>query len=131
MLPHQSSDVDTADLIDGVTKDLLAGKAIRRDLPGGGRLHIDRPLPFLCLHIAEDDAEPVARDIAVANASYLIAPDATLTPSIVTVVSDVLTKRFGGFLIFDVGELEQDGFLTADAPFLAPFEIAIWVLQRR
>ncbi|MGH6805538.1 MAG: hypothetical protein ACREEJ_01605, partial [Ensifer adhaerens] len=27
---------------------LQAGKAVRRDFAGGGRLHIDRPLPFLC-----------------------------------------------------------------------------------
>ena len=52
------------------------GKSVRRELPRGGRLHIDRPLPFLCVHIAGDDAEPVARDIAQANAFYLVAPHA-------------------------------------------------------
>jgi uncharacterized protein (TIGR02421 family) len=125
MVSELGNDFDIADLIDEVTEFLLIGKAIRRELPGGGRLHIDRPLPFMFLHIAKDGAEPVARDIAVANASYLIAPDAALTQSIITAVSDILTASFGGFLIFDVGELEQDRFLKADAPFLSPFEIAI------
>ena len=29
---------------------LSAGKRVRRELPYGGRLHIDRPLPFVCLY---------------------------------------------------------------------------------
>lgn len=40
-----------ADLVDDVASCLEAGKAIRRDVGKDGRLHIDRPLPFLCLHL--------------------------------------------------------------------------------
>ncbi|TCL63232.1 flavohemoglobin expression-modulating QEGLA motif protein [Rhizobium sp. BK251] len=102
------------------------GKAVRRDLPSGGRLHIDRPLPFLCIHIASDDAEPVARDIAQANASYLTAPLWDQTRAIIEAVTIALKERFGVCIVFDIGELSQDRFLTDDAPFLAPFEISIW-----
>ncbi|MEB2848491.1 flavohemoglobin expression-modulating QEGLA motif protein [Endobacterium cereale] len=102
------------------------GKSVRRDLPGGGRLHIDRPLPFLCVHIAEDDAEPVARDIAQANAAYLIAPHAPVAIKVIDAVAKAMRGRFGSFAVFDLGELTQDRFLTEDSPFLPPFEIAIW-----
>ncbi|UXS04636.1 flavohemoglobin expression-modulating QEGLA motif protein [Agrobacterium tumefaciens] len=112
--------------LEDIVSCLSAGKSIRRDLPGGGRLHIDRPLPFLCVHIAEDDAEPVARDIARANASYLIAPHAAPAMVVIEAIAVVLRKRFGAFVLFDIGELTQDRFLTEDAPFLPPFEIALW-----
>ncbi|GGG05310.1 hypothetical protein GCM10010924_37380 [Rhizobium wenxiniae] len=105
---------------------LADGKSIRRDLPGGGRLHIDRPLPFLCIHIAEDGAEPVARDVAQANASYLVAPNAAIALIVVEAIEVSLRKQFGVFILFDIGELKQDRFLTEDAPYLPPFEIAIW-----
>lgn len=102
------------------------GKAIRRDLPSGGRLHIDRPLPFLCIHIANDGVEPVARDIAQANASYLIAPRWNEALALVEAVTAGLKEKFGACIVFDIGELSQDRFLTDDAPFLPPFEVSIW-----
>jgi len=105
---------------------LADGRSIRRDLPGGGRLHIDRPLPFLCIHIAEDGAEPVARDVAQANASYLVAPHSDTALIVVEAIEVALRKKFGVFTLFDIGELKQDRFLTDDAPYLPPFEIAIW-----
>ena len=54
---------------------LEQGKSVRRDLPGGGRVHIDRPLPFLCLHATGDGHQIAALDVATANASYLLAPE--------------------------------------------------------
>lgn len=105
---------------------LADGKSIRCDLPGGGRLHIDRPLPFLCVHIAEEGAEPAARDVAQANASYLIAPHSAAAMMIIEAIAVPLREQFGTFILFDIGELNQDRFLTDDAPFLPPFEIALW-----
>ena len=102
------------------------GKSVRRELPRGGRLHIDRPLPFLCVHIAGDDAEPAARDIAQANASYLVAPHADEAIPVIEAIEAILKERFGVFLLFDIGELSQDRFLTDDAPFLPPFEVSVW-----
>lgn len=107
---------DVADLIS-------AGKPIRRDLPDGGRLHIDRPLPFLCVHIG---SEPVAaRDAVSSNASYLIAADAALAADVCSLVSRKLADHCDAFLLLDFGELEKDRFLTDDAPVLPAFEIAV------
>ena len=38
------------ELASAVRTRLAAGLPVRRTLPGGGRLHIDRPLPFLCVY---------------------------------------------------------------------------------
>ncbi|UXN73548.1 hypothetical protein N8D56_22480 [Devosia sp. A8/3-2] len=56
-------------LPDKISKALEAGTPIRLDLGNGSRLHIDRPMPFLCVHLARR-SQPAARDVAMANAAY-------------------------------------------------------------
>ncbi|MBB6487772.1 flavohemoglobin expression-modulating QEGLA motif protein [Rhizobium lusitanum] len=117
---------DETDWLEDILISIREGKSIRRDLPGGGRLHMDRPLPFLCIHIAQDGAEPTARDVAQANASYLTAPHAAPAITVIDAVANALEERFGAFILLDIAELSQDRFLTVDAPFLPPFEVSIW-----
>ena len=107
-----------------VLASLEAGKPIRRDLPGGGRLHIDRPLPFICLHVLDDRQQVAARDVAAANASYLIAPDAASAAEMIERIAEIMSTRCGAFLLLQVGELEQDE-IGKDAPYLPPFDIVI------
>jgi uncharacterized protein (TIGR02421 family) len=102
---------------------LAHGKPIRRDFPDGGRLHIDRPLPFLWVHVGLD--QDAAFDTASANAAYLIAPDARTAGEITALVASRMRVECEAFLVIDVGELDEDRFLTEDAPFLPPFEIAL------
>lgn len=64
-----------AALVDVVRTRLAAGKTVRRTLPGGGRLHVDRPLPFLCLYRARADRPDLGTvELVRSQASYLIAP---------------------------------------------------------
>lgn len=64
-----------AALVDVVRTRLAAGKTVRRTLPGGGRLHVDRPLPFLCLYRAPADRPDLGTaELVRSQASYLIAP---------------------------------------------------------
>jgi hypothetical protein len=119
--------VEPASVLEAVEADLAVllavGKPIRRDLADGGRLHIDRPLPFLCVHVGLD--QNAAFDTASANASYLIAPDAQTAGDIAVLVAAGMRDECAAFLVLDIGELEEDRFLTDDAPFLPPFEIAL------
>ena len=62
------------ELIAVVRERLAAGKPIRRTLGGGGRLHIDRPLPFLCVYRAPAGPDLGTADLVRTQASYLIAP---------------------------------------------------------
>lgn len=104
---------------------LKAGKAVRLDLENGGRLHIDRPLPFLCIHILTGRDAGAANDVASANASYLIAPDIGSAVRAIESVGAFLKEHFGAFIVFDVGELERDTMLNEDSPYLPPFEITL------
>ncbi|MGE0282950.1 MAG: flavohemoglobin expression-modulating QEGLA motif protein [Rhizobiaceae bacterium] len=119
--------VQKASPLEAVEADLAAllakGKPIRRDFADGGWLHIDRPLPFLCVHVGLE--QNAAFDIASANASYLIAPDARIAGEIAALVATRMRDECSAFLVLDMGELEDDRFLTDDAPFLPPFEIAL------
>jgi len=63
-----------AGLVDVVRARLGAGKTVRRNLPGGGRLHIDRPVPFLCVYRAPiDSPDPGTAELVRTQASYLVA----------------------------------------------------------
>ncbi|KQV28871.1 hypothetical protein ASC97_23955 [Rhizobium sp. Root1203] len=117
------------DWLDSAVEAIRAGKPVRQEFAGGGRLHIDRPLPFICLHIASTDGEPIAQAIAQANASYLIAEDAKSARTIITVIAPILQEKFGAFFILDVGELEDDRPLADDAPFLKAFEVCVWATR--
>jgi uncharacterized protein (TIGR02421 family) len=100
------------------------GKPVREDFEDGGRLHIDRPLPFICVYLGESQ-DCAARGVASANASYLVAPHAAVAAPIIASIGAAMIERFGHFVVLDVGELDQDELLSEDAPYLPPFEILI------
>jgi len=112
-------------LIKEVLASIDAEKPVRRDFEDGGRLHIDRPLPFLCVHLTDARKDLAAREVASANASYLITPDLNAAALVIEAVGASMAKRFGAFLLLDIGELERDRFLSEDAPYLPPFEITL------
>ncbi|HUF45597.1 MAG TPA: flavohemoglobin expression-modulating QEGLA motif protein [Aestuariivirgaceae bacterium] len=119
--PVKASD---AALIGDVLAAIGAGKPVRRDLEGGGRLHIDRPLPFLCVSAAAESND-AANDIAAANASYLVTADPECAAALILAIGGAMTERFGGFFLLDIGEFERDRMLSRDAPYLPPFEITL------
>ncbi|MCZ4089168.1 flavohemoglobin expression-modulating QEGLA motif protein [Sinorhizobium psoraleae] len=123
--PASTNTADTPDWVAEALASINAGKAVRKDLPDGGRLHIDRALPFLCLHISGEDEGPVAREIAQANASYLITPEADIAISVIDAIGTLLKRRFGAFMVLEMGELARDELLTDDAPYLPPFKIEV------
>ncbi|MEK1888490.1 MAG: flavohemoglobin expression-modulating QEGLA motif protein [Phyllobacterium sp.] len=114
-----------ARIVDEALLSIAAGKSVRRDLENGGRLHIDRALPFLCVYVSNGRDADAALDVASANASYLIAPDLDFAVSIVEAIGSAMVERFGAFVVLDVGELAQDRLLSDDAPYLPPFEITL------
>ncbi|TIN24879.1 MAG: flavohemoglobin expression-modulating QEGLA motif protein [Mesorhizobium sp.] len=99
------------------------GKPIRREFGNGNRLHMDRPLPFLCVHVGSH--QDAAFRAVSANASYLIAADIDLASEVARLVARRIRDHCGAFLMLDIGELAEDRFLTEDVPFLPPFEIAL------
>ncbi|MHC1550312.1 flavohemoglobin expression-modulating QEGLA motif protein [Phyllobacterium sp. K27] len=104
---------------------IKSGKPVRLEFENDGRLHIDRPLPFLCVYVRNERKNSAALDVASANASYLIAPDIHDAMAVIDAIGAEMIEQFGTFLVIDVGELERDKLLSEDAPYLPPFEITL------
>ncbi|MGH7457794.1 MAG: flavohemoglobin expression-modulating QEGLA motif protein [Longimicrobiaceae bacterium] len=86
---------------------LEEGKPVRRTLPAGGRIHIDRPLPFLCCHRRQPGAEDRdSETLVLGEASYLVIsaePDQRAgARSLVNAVADAVHELFGGFLLIEL-----------------------------
>jgi uncharacterized protein (TIGR02421 family) len=85
---------------------IAAGKPVRRTLPGGGRLHVDRALPFLCVYRRPDDRADLGTDGLVrSQASYLIAPpraDAAGLTALVDGVVESLVDACGACLVLEL-----------------------------
>ncbi|PXA99088.1 flavohemoglobin expression-modulating QEGLA motif protein [Nostoc sp. 3335mG] len=102
---------------------LETGAPIRLDLDGRGRLHMDRPMPFIAVHIGRA-GQSAAREAVIANAAYLLAPNRREAKAVLDLVGRSMSERFGAFFVLDIGELAADD-LSDDAPYVAPFEISL------
>lgn len=121
---------DGDDLIAGVVERLSRGKPVRVALPGKGRVHIDRTLPFLVLHVAEPGRPaPLAREVASSNASYALvsgAPEhAGFHRSLIEAIRGVACDRCGGFVTAEILESDPDPDVGEDAPILPDYDIGL------
>jgi uncharacterized protein (TIGR02421 family) len=112
----------------GIDKDALEAclaqdGPVRLDLAGRGRLFMDRPMPFLAVHVGRR-SDPAARAVVMANSAYLLAANLADAVAVIRLVSAAMKEKFGAFVIFDIGELAKDD-LAKDAPYLAPFEVNV------
>lgn len=93
--------------IDDVCARLAANKPVRRKLPGGGRLNIDRLLPFLCIYRRNASRQDAGTDLFVhAEAAFLSSPgDAPVRKGLkllVRRIARLAAERLGGFLIIEI-----------------------------
>ena len=94
-------------LITVVTDRLKAGKAVRRALPGSGRVAVDRQLPFLVVYRQPVRAiDESTERFATSEASYLVAPGQRKhQPGVTRLVSAIaraMVQEFGSFLVLEI-----------------------------
>jgi uncharacterized protein (TIGR02421 family) len=104
----------SSELIAAVGERLGKNETVRRTLPRGGRLHIDRQLPFLSVYRRPSDIDDLGTERLVkGEPSYLIAPSAPALhaglSSLVRSVVSTLTREFGAFLVIEVWAGEDGG----------------------
>lgn len=107
-------DLISDDLIVEVRQRLAANKRVRRTLPDGGRIHIDRQLPFLCIYRQPEDQEDKGTSgLVTGEASYIIASSrrrhhAQLSKLVQEVVAE-LHRLFGAVLVVEVWAKPEPG----------------------
>jgi len=84
-----------------------AGKRLRREVFGDGRISIDRPLPFLVLYRRPSGGhDPGTAELATAGAAYLVATAERGAHkevlALVDVVRELSMDQFGAFLLVEV-----------------------------
>lgn len=86
---------------------LAEGRPLRRNLPHGGRIHIDRHLPFLCVY--RDPAGKTlggTEKLITGEASYLVASSAPELrkglEKLVELIARVQEREFGAFLLVEL-----------------------------
>jgi uncharacterized protein (TIGR02421 family) len=96
-----------------VIADLAVNKPVRLELPGGGRLHLDRQLPFLCIYrrTANEVGDSGAEQLVTCEACYMIVPAeeraASRVLKLLREIVQYLSKQFGSFLIVETWAAED------------------------
>lgn len=102
----------TEEFIKEVCGRLSENKQVRRTLPGQGRLHIDRKLPFLCIYRRPVNHDDRGTDRLVkGEASYLLASSSPRYKSgiysLVKELVETLSVAPGAFLIIEIWSREH------------------------
>jgi uncharacterized protein (TIGR02421 family) len=118
-----------------VIADLSADRPVRVELPGGGRLHLERRLPMLCVY--RNTADDAGTDQLLSGEPvYMIVPAgehrAQRALKLLRTVVEFLAKEFGSFLLIEVWSerrtetsslaISRNGDSESQAP---RFEIAV------
>lgn len=73
-LSDKTSPSKTDTIANAIRQRVAGGAPLRRTLPGYGRLHVDRPLPFIAVHVEPDDRPDAGTNqLVTTEASYLYA----------------------------------------------------------
>lgn len=95
-----------SDLLGSVRRKLEHGKRVMRLLPDGGRLMMDRPLPFLCIYRSNGNSDPGIEELVRAQSAYIRSPGTEehlpgLRDLLATVAAAV-TKKSKAFLLVEI-----------------------------
>ncbi|MDO1447732.1 flavohemoglobin expression-modulating QEGLA motif protein [Rhodocytophaga aerolata] len=109
----------TDEFIHKVSRRLKQGKGIRWKIPPHGCIHIDRPLPFLCIYRYSDHSpDKWTGQLIRSEASYLIASasQAARLSELVKSITETLSDQFGACLLIEVWAASPQEILTSPTP---------------
>ncbi|MCK5091655.1 MAG: flavohemoglobin expression-modulating QEGLA motif protein [Gammaproteobacteria bacterium] len=102
----------TRALITTIGESIGRNKLVRRNLPDGSRLHIDRQLPFLCVYRRPLHREDAGTErLLLGEAAYLLATSrARHYTSLVRLIGEIAQRQseiYGAFLLFELWSAEN------------------------
>jgi uncharacterized protein (TIGR02421 family) len=121
MMPASAHEIDAAYAsVTAVVRDRLSRNLpIRRNLPGDGRVRIDRQLPFLCVYRAPPGGSDAGtRELVTTEAAYLFASGepahAGGLGALVQEIAATMREHFGAFLLMEIWA--EDDRVAGGAP---------------
>ncbi len=105
---EQSDDLTLryATIADAACARLGKNLRVRRNLPSGGRLKMDRQLPFLCLYRGDLANDSMTQELITTQASYLFASAAPEHQAgvarLCSTLARAMQEHFGTFLLIEV-----------------------------
>jgi len=111
--------VFSEDLLNEIKQKLAVNELIRYKLPEGGRIHIDRNLPFLIVHRRSVDSQDVGtRNLLLGEAAYLqTSASPEYQPDIkelVSMIAETQARHYGAFLLIELWSREfQQGQIAS------------------
>src|SRR5690606_21487835 len=98
--------VDTKKHINRIVDKLKKNRPLHVNLPNGGVLHMDRPVPFLLVYrIPPDGEDTFTTTLGETESAYLVSstvPDDEAVRAIIKAVANALSDKFGGFMLLEV-----------------------------
>ncbi|MCF8379497.1 MAG: flavohemoglobin expression-modulating QEGLA motif protein [Bacteroidales bacterium] len=114
--------------IEAICSQLKENKRVRRTLPSGGRLNIDRQLPFLCIYRRLDESStPLTEKLIMGEASYLIATGNRKQQKqlsiLVKAIARIMKEVFGSFMIVEIWLSQENKSFEEFSPYKPVFKI--------
>lgn len=105
--PRKAASGISEELIREVSHRIAQGKRVRRALPDGGRLHIDRSLPFLCVYRRPSTFRDDGTDhLVLGEAAYLIGSGRPKSKAglsaLVKGIAETVSVEYKSFLILEI-----------------------------
>lgn len=128
MEPTRQPEATFDEICDVVRQRLALNQRIRRNIPGGGRLRIDRQLPFLCVYRQPADRDdPGTRDLVTTEAAYLVAPGGEEYQEglrrLCRTIGETLQQHFGVLLLLELWAEEDQPTPASDGVRRPAFEL--------
>ena len=105
-MPGQSPKPDSPTLAADVIAQLGKDKQVHLELAGGGRLQLDRRLPFLCVYRRPADDDPGTEELVTSEMAYMVIPaearPARQALELLRSIVEQLSKHFGAFLLVEI-----------------------------
>lgn len=130
-MPQTALEAQLAEVGNAARETLTAGRRTRIELPGGGRLHIDRVLPFLCVFRRPKVRDEGLEHLITTEAAYLTSPARRATRLGVAHLIETLAEQsiatFGMYLIIEIWRADQseptgsDGSVESDSSYRPQF----------
>lgn len=96
-----------AQAVEAVHAGLTGRQGVHADLPGGGRLYFERPLPHLLVHARSRDGDRLSDRLVTPLPPYVIVPadvDGAALGRFVTLLVKALAAHCGHVLVIELGE---------------------------